>query len=31
MRERARALINIAHPDHREKLEKAAFERFKML
>jgi acyl-CoA hydrolase len=29
MRERAKALINIAHPDHREALEKEAFERFK--
>ncbi len=29
MRERAKALINIAHPDHREMLEKEAFERFK--
>jgi acyl-CoA hydrolase len=29
MQQRARALINIAHPDHREALEKAAFERFK--
>jgi len=29
MRERAKALINIAHPNHREMLEKAAFERFK--
>jgi acyl-CoA hydrolase len=29
MRERAKALINIAHPDHREKLEREAFERFK--
>ena len=28
LRERARALIQIAHPDHREALEKAAFERF---
>lgn len=27
--QRARALINIAHPDHREKLEKEAHERFK--
>ena len=31
MRQRARALIEIAHPDHREELEKAAFERFKTL
>ena len=29
MRERAKALINIAHPSHRETLEKAAFERFR--
>lgn len=29
MRQRARALINIAHPNHREALEKEAFERFK--
>ena len=29
LRERAHALINIAHPDHREALEKDAFERFK--
>lgn len=29
LRQRAHALINIAHPDHREKLEKAAFERLK--
>lgn len=26
LRERARALINIAHPDHRENLEKIARE-----
>lgn len=31
MRERAKALIQIAHPDHREELEKAAFERFNKL
>ncbi|RWS00016.1 acetyl-CoA hydrolase-like protein, partial [Dinothrombium tinctorium] len=30
-RQRAYALINIAHPDHREKLEKAAFERLKCM
>lgn len=30
LRERAKALINIAHPDHRENLERAAFERFKV-
>jgi acyl-CoA hydrolase len=29
LRERARALIEIAHPDHREWLERAAHERFK--
>ncbi len=28
LQQRARALINIAHPNHRESLEKAAFERF---
>ena len=28
LRQRARALINIAHPDHREALERQAFERF---
>jgi len=28
LRQRARALINIAHPNHREELEKQAFERF---
>jgi acyl-CoA hydrolase len=28
LRQRASALINIAHPDDREELEKAAFERF---
>ncbi|MDR2937992.1 MAG: 4-hydroxybutyrate CoA-transferase [Prevotellaceae bacterium] len=28
MQERARQLIGIAHPDHREALDKAAFERF---
>jgi len=31
MRQRARALIEVAHPDHREDLEKAAFDRFKTL
>jgi 4-hydroxybutyrate CoA-transferase len=31
LRERAKALINIAHPDHREALEKSAYERFKVL
>ncbi len=29
MQQRAKALIEIAHPNHREVLEKAAFERFK--
>ncbi len=29
LRQRAKALINIAHPDHREELERQAFERFK--
>lgn len=29
MRQRAKALISIAHPNHREALDKAAFERFK--
>lgn len=28
MRQRAKALIDIAHPNHREDLEKAAFDRF---
>ncbi len=28
LQHRARAIINIAHPDHREMLEKKAFERF---
>ena len=31
LRKRAKALIDIAHPKHREDLEKAAFERFKVL
>jgi acyl-CoA hydrolase len=31
LRERARALIKIAHPEHREELEKAALERFSHL
>lgn len=31
LRERARALINIAHPNHREELEKAAFERYMVM
>lgn len=30
LRQRAKALINIAHPDDREELEKACYERFKM-
>lgn len=29
--QRAKALIDIAHPNHREQLERAAFERFKNL
>jgi acyl-CoA hydrolase len=28
LRERAKALIEIAHPDHREELDRAACERF---
>lgn len=31
LRERAKALIQISHPDVREELEKAAYERFKIL
>lgn len=31
LRQRAYELIRIAHPDHREKLEKAAFERLKTM
>lgn len=31
LKERARALINIAHPDHRGELERMAYERFKTL
>ncbi|XP_046610714.1 4-hydroxybutyrate coenzyme A transferase [Neodiprion virginianus] len=31
LRQRAHALINIAHPDHRESLEKSAFERLKCM
>ncbi len=31
LRQRARALIEIAHPDHRAELEEQAFERFKRL
>jgi acyl-CoA hydrolase len=30
LRQRARSLINIAHPDDREELERCCFERFKM-
>jgi acyl-CoA hydrolase len=30
LRQRAKALINIAHPDDREMLEKSCFERFKL-
>jgi acyl-CoA hydrolase len=29
LRQRAKALVDIAHPNHREALDKAAFERFK--
>jgi acyl-CoA hydrolase len=29
LKQRARLLIDIAHPDHRESLERAAFDRFK--
>uniref|UniRef100_A0A0X3PVV9 4-hydroxybutyrate coenzyme A transferase n=2 Tax=Schistocephalus solidus TaxID=70667 RepID=A0A0X3PVV9_SCHSO len=31
LRQRAYSLINISHPDHREALEKAAFERLKVM
>lgn len=31
MRQRAYELIQISHPDHREKLEKSAFERLKVM
>lgn len=31
LRQRAHALINVSHPDHRESLEKAAFERLKCM
>ncbi len=31
LRQRARALISIAHPEHREELERAAHERFRVL
>jgi acyl-CoA hydrolase len=30
LRQRAKALIDIAHPDDREMLERSSFERFKM-
>ena len=30
LRQRAKALINIAHPDNREELERSCFERFKL-
>ena len=29
LKQRAKALISIAHPDHQESLEKAMYERFK--
>jgi acyl-CoA hydrolase len=31
LRERAKALISIAHPDHREQLEREAYKRFKKI
>jgi acyl-CoA hydrolase len=31
LRQRAHALINISHPDHRETLERAAFDRLKVM
>jgi len=31
LRQRAYELIRVAHPDHRESLEKAAFERLKVM
>jgi acyl-CoA hydrolase len=31
LRQRAHALINISHPDHRESLERAAFDRLKVM
>jgi len=31
LKERAKALVKIAHPDHRESLEKAMYERFKVM
>lgn len=31
MRQRAYELIQVAHPDHREALEKAAYERLKVM
>ena len=30
LRQRAKVLISIAHPEDREQLEKACFERFKL-
>lgn len=31
LRQRAHALIGISHPDHRETLERAAFDRLKVM
>lgn len=31
LKQRARALINLAHPDHREQLERAFYDRFNMM
>lgn len=31
LRQRAHALINIAHPNHRESLERAAYDRLKVM
>lgn len=31
LRQRAHALINIAHPKHRENLERATFDRLKVM
>ena len=31
LQQRAHALIQVAHPNHRESLEKAAFERLKVM
>jgi len=28
LQERAKAIISVAHPDHQEELDRAAFERF---